>query len=58
MTRQTRQNVQSLLRSDEEVDEVEAQMSQTPIKEVKISMDTTMFLTQDYFGKKYVNMGN
>ena len=58
MTKQTRENVQALLRSDEEVDEFDAQMSQTPIKEVKISMDTTMFLTQDYFGKKYVNMGN
>lgn len=57
-TKNTRKNVQELLRSDEEVEAFDQQMSMEPIKEVKISSDTAIFFTQDYLGKKYLAMGD
>lgn len=58
VTKKTRENVMSLLRGDEEVDSFDQQMSVVPIKEVKVSNTTTIFLTQDYIGKKYIDMGD
>ena len=58
VTKHTRENVMALLRSDAEVYMFDQQMSMPPIKEVKISSETTIFLTQDYIGKKYWNMGD
>ncbi len=58
VTKQTREDVMALLGSDEEVVLFDQQMCAAPIKEVKISTETTIFLTQDYLGMKYVNMGD
>ena len=52
VTKFTRENVKSLLRTDEEVDAFDQQMSETPIREVKINSTSTVFLTPDYVGQK------
>ena len=54
----TRESVKALLRSDEEVQLFDQQMSATPIKEVEISSETTVFLTQDFVGMRYMYMGD
>lgn len=58
VTKHTRENVKALLRNDEEVDLFDAQMSEAPIKEVTIGLNTTVFLTQDYVGKKWLSSTN
>lgn len=58
VTKQTRDNVRALLSSDEEVILFDQQMYGAPIKEVTIRPETTVFLTQDYLGMKYMNMGD
>ena len=58
VTKHTRENVKALLRNDAEVEQFDRQMSEAPIKEVKISGDTTIFLTLDYVGKKCIAMGD
>lgn len=58
VTKNTRDNVKELLRSDEEVDEFDRQMSAAPVKEIKINSTSTMFLTPDYVGEKSIAMGD
>lgn len=58
VTKSTRENVLALLGSDSEVDSFDSQMSQAPIKEVSISTETTVFLTESYVGMKFVSMGD
>lgn len=54
----TRENVLELLKTDEDVDFFDQQMNTAPIMEVKIATETTVFLTMDYVGKKYMLEGN
>lgn len=58
VTKPTRDNVTALLRNDMEVDAFDQQMSQAPLKEVKINSTSTVFMTQDYVGTSSVAMGD
>lgn len=55
---QTRKNVMSLLKNDADVERFDQQMSAGPIKEVTISSETSVFLTEDYVGQKYMLGGD
>lgn len=56
--KRTRNNLKELLRSDEEVEAFDLQMSTTPLKEFEVSQGTILFLTQDYIGEKGIDNGN
>lgn len=53
----TKESVASLLDTDCDVDEFDRQMAIEPIKEVKTSHESYMFLTDDYVGKRFVLQG-
>ena len=52
VTKQTCNSVKALLRSDAEVEAFDRQMSMAPLAELQVSRNVTMFLTEDYLGKK------
>ena len=54
----TRENVLSLLKTDEDVDYFDQQMSTAPIREEKIATERKVFLTMDYVGMKYFYVGD
>ncbi len=54
VTKHTRENVKALLRTDEEVERFDYQMSMPPIAEVNIASQIKLFLTEDYLGKQYI----
>lgn len=58
VTKYTRDNVLSLLRTDEEVDRFDQQMMASPIKNVKFSNINNLFLTEDYVGMDSVFGGD
>lgn len=58
VTKPTHDNVTALFRNDAEVDAFDQQMSQAPLKEVKINSTCTVFMTQDYVGTSSVAMGD
>ncbi len=58
VTKDTRQNVTALLRNDMEVDAFDSQMSVAPIMETTIASETSVFLTADYVGLKYMYCGD
>ena len=58
VTKYTSQNLTKLLTSDEEVDLFDQQMATAPINEVTIASETTIFVTADYLGKKWMASGD
>lgn len=58
VTKQTRNEVMALFRSDYDVDQFDQEMSAPPIKEIAISSETTMFLTENYIGVKFMSLGD
>lgn len=58
VTKQTRDEVLALFHSDYDVDQFDQEMSAAPLKEITISSETTMFLTENYIGKKYMYCGD
>ena len=58
VTKTTRDNVNALLRNDMEVDAFDQQMSQAPLKEIKINDTCKVFMTQDYVGTSSIAMGD
>lgn len=58
VTAQTRKNVLALFKSDFDVDLFDQEMSVAPLKEIAISSETTMFLTENYIGQKYMSCGD
>ena len=48
----------SLLRSDEEVDAFDEQMSIAPVKEIKIDINDKFFVTADYVGITFLLSGD
>ena len=58
VTKYTSQNLSKLLTSDEEVDKFDQQMNTAPINEVAIASETTIFITEDYLGKKWMASGD
>lgn len=57
-TKTTRDNVDALLRNDMEVDRFDQQMSQTPLKEVKVNATDKVFMIQDYVGISELVLGD
>lgn len=58
VTKTTRDNVNALLRNDTEVEAFDQQMSQAPLREVKINDTSKVFMTQDYVGTSSIAMGD
>lgn len=58
VAKKTRDNVLALFKTDDDVDLFDQQMSTRPIMEVKIGIETDVFLTIDYVSKKYMFNGN
>ena len=57
VTKLTRENVLKLLKSDEDVDRFDQQMSIAPMGEVNLGTET-LFFTEDYVGKKFIAGGD
>ncbi|MBQ4522984.1 MAG: hypothetical protein IJA10_08520 [Lachnospiraceae bacterium] len=58
VAKRTRESVLDLLKTDEDVDLFDQQMSAEPIMNVKIGLETVVFLTRDYVVEKYMINGN
>lgn len=58
VTKETRENVLALLKTDEDVDCFDRQMKGMPVMEEKIAAETTVFLTTDYVGMRFLYLGN
>lgn len=54
----TREDVLQLLKTDEDVDCFDLQMGKKPDMEEKIAVETSVFLTTDYVGKKFMYLGD
>ena len=57
-TKKTRENVLSLLKTDKDVDYFDQQMNASPVMEVKVYTETTVFLTIDYVGMRFLINGD
>ena len=57
VTAYTRNEVNALFQSDDDVDRFDQEMSCAPIKEIKINTTTTMFMTESYIGSKTTTGG-
>ena len=58
VTKQTRANVLALFHSDFDVELFDNEMSIPPLKEITISSENTMFLTENFIGQKYMSCGD
>lgn len=58
VTKQTRDNVLALFKTDFDVDLFDQEMSIAPLREITISSENTMFLTENYIGQKYMSGGD
>jgi len=57
-TKGTRENVTAILKTDEDVEFFDMEMSQKPLKEVWLSGVSKFFVTQNYIGVKFMYLGD
>ena len=57
-TKGTRENVTAMLKTDEDVEFFDMEMSQKPLKEVWLSGVSKFFVTQNYIGVKFMYLGD
>ncbi len=57
-TKGTRENVTAILKTDEDVELFDMEMSQKPLKEVWLSGVSKFFVTQNYIGVKFMYLGD
>lgn len=57
-TKGTRENVTVMLKTDEDVEFFDMEMSQKPLKEVWLSGVSKFFVTQNYIGVKFMYLGD
>lgn len=57
-TKGTRENVTAMLKTDEDVEFFDMEMSQKPLKEVWLSGISKFFVTQNYIGVKFMYLGD